>query len=157
MTDLLVKLYTLPPLAAEIDGQTAQGIVVRRAIAPERHHVTRWVREQFSEYWVSECEAAFSRQPPTVWLATEAGALIGFACHDATMRGFFGPTGVAEAARGRGTGRALLVAALHDMAAHGYAYAIIGGVGPIAFYQRTVGAIVIDDSTPGAYAGMLRA
>jgi hypothetical protein len=38
----------------------------------------------------------------------------------------------------------------------GYGYAIIGGVGPVAFYQQAVGAQVIEDSTPGVYAGLLR-
>jgi len=38
----------------------------------------------------------------------------------------------------------------------GYAYAIIGDVGPSAFYERTVGAIQIPDSAPGIYAGLLQ-
>jgi hypothetical protein len=42
------------------------------------------------------------------------------------------------------------------MAAEGYAYAIIGGVGPAAFYERAVGAIPIPGSEPGIYRGRLR-
>jgi hypothetical protein len=38
----------------------------------------------------------------------------------------------------------------------GYGYAIIGAVGPIEFYQKVVGATVIEDSTPSVYGGMLR-
>jgi hypothetical protein len=53
-------------------------------------------------------------------------------------------------------GRALLLAVLHAQRAQGYAYAIIGGVGPAEFYARNVGAIPIAGSTPGIYAGMLR-
>lgn len=41
------------------------------------------------------------------------------------------------------------------MRAAGYAYAIIGGVGPADFYARAVGAVEIPDSTPGIYADML--
>lgn len=156
MTDMLVKLYALPPLTPVMEAQAAQGITLRRAIAPEKHHVLRWVREQFSEYWVNECDIAFSRQPVTAFLAIEDRALIGFGCYETTARGFFGPTGVGEAARGRGVGTALLLVCLHDMRAYGYAYAIIGAVGPAEFYQKAVGAIPIDDSTPGVYAGMLR-
>ena len=81
--------------------------------------------------------------------------MLGFACHDVTCRNFFGPEGVVAEERGRGTGRALLLAALHAQREQGYAYAIIGGVGPAAFYARTVGAVTIADSTPGIYAGML--
>ena len=41
------------------------------------------------------------------------------------------------------------------MHAHGYAYAIIGGVGPTEFYNKTVGATVIEESTPGVYRDWL--
>ena len=37
----------------------------------------------------------------------------------------------------------------------GYGYAIIGDVGPSAFYEKTVGAMPIPNSAPGIYAGML--
>jgi predicted N-acetyltransferase YhbS len=63
---------------------------------------------------------------------------------------------VAEEARGRGIGRALALAALHALKAQGYAYAIVGGVGPAAFYAKAFGATAIDGSTPGIYGGMLR-
>lgn len=156
MTDMLVKLYTLPPLEPVLAQQSEQGIDLRRAIAPEKHHVLAWVRVHFSDYWASETDVGFSRQPPSVWLATHEALPVGFACWDVTARGFLGPMGVNESMRGRGTGAALLLAALHDMRAHGYLYAIIGAVGPVAFYEAVCGATVIPDSTPAGYAGMLR-
>ncbi len=156
MTDMLVKLYELPALEPVIQQQADQGITIRRAIAPEKHVVTAWVRQQFSEFWVSECEVAFAHQPISCFLATENNLLIGFGCYDTTRKGFFGPTGVSEAARGRGTGTALLLVCLHAMWHEGYGYAIIGGVGPVEFYQRAVGATVIENSTPSVYGGMLR-
>ncbi|MCP5287873.1 MAG: hypothetical protein H6931_01950 [Burkholderiaceae bacterium] len=67
-----------------------------------------------------------------------------------------GPIGVADAARGRGVGAALLRACLHDMHAAGYAYAVAGGVGAPGFFRRVAGAVEIADSSPGPYAGMLR-
>jgi GNAT superfamily N-acetyltransferase len=148
MTDMLVKLYDLPvhnphPL-------------IRRGISPEKHIVLGWVQEHFSDYWRSECDVAFHRDPVSCFLAVQDGLLLGFACYDTTRRGFFGPTGVVDVARGRGLGKALLLACLHDMDAQGYGYAIIGGVGPIDFYAGAVGATVIENSTPGVYAGMLR-
>jgi len=122
MTDMLVKLYALPPLEPVLNPlepvlnqQSAQGISIRRAIAPERHHVLQWVRNHFYEGWVSECEVALSNRPISCWLAVEHGHLIGFGCYDCTPKGFFGPTGVSEAARGKGAGAALLLACLHDM------------------------------------------
>jgi GNAT superfamily N-acetyltransferase len=156
MTDMLVKLYTLPPLEPTISQQAAQGIIIRRAIAPERHLILDWIRTHFSEFWVSECKIALGNRPISCWLAVADEHLIGFGCYDCTAKGFFGPTGVSEAARGKGTGAALLLACLHDMHWQGYGYGIIGGVGPVEFYERVAGATVIPDSTPGVYAGMLR-
>jgi GNAT superfamily N-acetyltransferase len=156
MTDMLVKLYALPPRDAAFTTQAEQGIVIRRGLVPEKHFVLEWVERHFSRFWVSECDVAFSRQPASIWLATHHDQLVGFACYDTTARGFFGPTGVAESMRGRGTGTALLLACLHAMYDVGYAYAFIGHVGPVEYYERVVGASIIEDSTPGAYAGLLR-
>lgn len=148
MTDMLVKLYDLPPLPPHP--------LLRRGLAPEKHIVLEWVQENFSDHWRSECDVAFHRAPVSCFVAVEDNQLLGFACYDTTRRGFFGPTGVAEQARGRGLGSALLLVCLHDMYAQGYGYDVIGGVGPIEFYKNVVGAVVIEDSTPGIYAGMLR-
>ena len=41
------------------------------------------------------------------------------------------------------------------MKAQGYAYGIIGGVGPASFYEKAVGAVLIDGSNPGIYQGIL--
>ena len=148
MPDMLVKLYDLPPFTSNP--------LIRRGIAPEKHIVLEWVQAHFSEYWHSECDVAFHRSPVSCFLAVEDGVLLGFGCYDTTRRGFFGPTGVGDFARGRGLGKALLLACLYDMFAQGYGYAIIGGAGPTDFYAQTVGATVIEDSIPGIYAGMLR-
>lgn len=156
MTDMLVKLYNLPPVEALIAQAESEGVLIRRALAPEKHHISRWVGEQFSAFWQSECEVAISRTPPTCWIAIANEALLGFSCYDTTGKGFLGPIGVAEAAQGRGVGKVLLIACLQAMRWDGYGYAIIGGVGPVEFYQKTVGATVIDDSTPGVYRGLLR-
>ena len=56
--------------------------------------------------------------------------------------------------RGRGLGTALLLASLWGLADLGYAYGIIGAAGPVEFYHKTVGAIVIPDSEPGTYPGV---
>lgn len=155
MPDMLVKLYELPPMYPFLEQQEAAGIVIRRGLAPEKHVVADWIGQYFGLLWRSECEVAFARQPISCFVATEGEKLIGFACYDATMRGFFGPTGVSEVARGRGAGRALFMACLHDMWAQGYGYAIIGAAGPTAFYKKAVSAIEIPDSWPGVYRGLL--
>lgn len=156
MPDMLVKLYTLPEVAPLIEQQRAAGIDIRRALAPEKHLVIEWMRKHWSLPWTSECEVSFANQPVSCFVAVDQNQLVGFACHDATCKNFFGPTGVLESYRGRGIGQVLLLACLHAMAADGYGYAIIGAAGPTEFYTRTVGAIAIDDSWPGVYRGLLR-
>ncbi|MCY4145406.1 MAG: GNAT family N-acetyltransferase [Chloroflexi bacterium] len=156
MPDMLVKLYDLPPLEPAVARQRERDIGIRRGLAPEKALVLPWIRERFNEYWVSEADVAFSRQPPTIMLAQRGEQLLGFACYDTTHKNFFGPTGVDEAERGRGIGAALLLAALHDMRSAGYMYGIIGWAGPTAYYEKIVGAASIPDSEPpGSYRGML--
>jgi ribosomal protein S18 acetylase RimI-like enzyme len=126
--------------------QRAAGVDIRPALAAEKQIVVNWVAHTFnSTYWTNECEVAFSRQPISCFIAVEDGQVVGFACHDVTLKNFFGPTGVSESHRGRGIGTALLLACLHAMAAQGYGYAIIGWAGPAEYYTKTVGAIEIDD------------
>lgn len=153
--DMLVKLYDLPDSRASFERLREQGIHVRRALAAEKHKVSGWVRENFADGWASETEIAFGRQPICCFIAIQRGRIMGFACHDATCRNFFGPTGVKPEARKNGIGTALLFACLDDMRQQGFAYAIIGGVGPTAYYSKAVGAIPIEGSEPGVYRGLL--
>ncbi len=148
MADMLVKLYALPDLDEAL--KRVSGVTVRRPNPREKTVLLEWVRTHFTTAWAAECEAAFAVNPPACFVAIERG-VIGFACHDCTRRNFFGPTGVLSEQRGRGVGRALLLACLHAMRARGYAYAIIGGVGPAEYYARVVGAVPIEGSTPGIY------
>ena len=100
--DMLVKLYELPNPQIAYERLQQAGIIMRRALAPEKHKVTAWVRKNFSEAWASEAEVAFSRQPVSCFIAIHHGKIVGFACHDATCPNFFGPTGVEPGARKSG-------------------------------------------------------
>jgi predicted N-acetyltransferase YhbS len=153
--DMLVKLYDLPDSRDIFSQLSASGISIRRAMAADRHKVVAFVRSEFSEAWASETEVAFSRAPITCFIAARERELIGFANHDAACPNFFGPTGVQQSLRNKGVGKALLFACLEDMRAGGYAYAIIGGVGPAEFYAKAVGAIAIEGSAPGIYRSLL--
>jgi GNAT superfamily N-acetyltransferase len=154
MHDMLVRLYALPSLDEAVAACAARGVTIRRALASERHAVLDWVRAQFASS-VAEVETAFAQAPVNCFIAVRDDAMLGFACFDVTCRNYFGPEGVAAGERGHGIGSALLLAALHAQLAKGYAYAIIGGVGPAEFYAKTVGAIAIPDSTPGIYSTLL--
>ena len=155
MPDMLVRLYDLPDHLPAVAKARDQGCAIRAAITPERHVVVAWVLKHFSAGWASECEACFSRLPVSCILAVRGNELVGFACHEATGKGFLGPMGVAKDFKGSGLGKALLLAALHAMREQGYAYAIIGGVGPADFYSKAAGAIPIPGSEHGIYKGML--
>lgn len=156
MHDMLVRLAHLQeadPLVCRIGGEC--GVLIRQCRPYELHLLQRWVRENFSPKWVSEATVAMSHCPPACFIATQQARIVGFACYDTTSRGFFGPMGVSEKLRGCGVGRALLLTGLQRMREMGYAYAIIGGVGPADFYRKVVGATDIEDSTPGIYVDIL--
>jgi hypothetical protein len=149
--DMLVRLYALPDPGSAVVRATRQGVTIRRPEARERDRVVDWVRTTFSSGWAAECAVAFSTQPPACFVAMRGLTPVGFACHDCTRRNYFGPAGVSEDERGRGIGAALTLVTLQAMRDAGYAYAIIGGVGPAAFYEKIAGARAIEGSTPGIY------
>lgn len=155
MVDMLVKLYELPPGEPLRASLAEQGITVRRCQPYEAHVLEHWVATHFSPKWVSECRIAMAHQPIGCVIATRGGSIQGFACYDVTARGFIGPMGVSETARGGGIGRALLITAAEQLKALGYAYAIIGGAGPTGFYECCLGALPIPGSSPGIYADLL--
>jgi GNAT superfamily N-acetyltransferase len=151
MTDMLVKLYNLKDDWSFLAEQENRGVTIRKPIGPERHLVVNWVGKHFYDFWASETDKALSNRPVTCFIAIQNQTLIGFGCYDATALGFFGPTGVLEEYRGKGTGKALLLACLLDMKLAGCGYAVIGFVDPVEFYTKAVGAIEIPDSSPGIW------
>jgi len=150
MPDLLVNLLKLSAL------EDPNGFVLRRAQPFELTLVRRFVADNFSQSWADEISVGFAHQPISVFVATIDRELAGFAAYECTRRGFFGPTGVVPAARDKGIGKALLLASLWALREMGYVYAIIGAAGPVRFYQKTVGAIIIPDSEPGIYTDILK-
>ncbi len=154
MIDMLVRLYDLPDVSELYAKMDDRDITLRRARAFEKHNVAEFAAS-FSEKWKSEVEVAITRQPAACFVATADKKILGFACYDTTMKGFFGPTGVLEAARGQGIGKALLFRSLEALREEGYAYAIIGGVGPREFYEQACGAMEITGSDPSIYDDLL--
>ena len=151
---MLVDLLKLPPL--DFKKRERAGVNIRRAQPFEITPVRDFIETNFSVTWADEISIGFANKPVTVYIATRAGRVIGFAGYECTRKAFFGPTGVVESERGRGIGKALLVASLWGLRELGYVYAIIGGVGPMEFYREAVGAIVIPDSEPGIYTDLLK-
>jgi GNAT superfamily N-acetyltransferase len=154
--DLLVNLLKLPPLEAALLDAEKAGVTVRRAQPFEITPVRAFIEREFALAWADEVSIGFSHKPVSVYVATRNKELVGFAGYECTRRAFFGPTGVVERLQGSGIGKAMLLASLWGLRELGYVYAIIGRAGPVEFYEKTVGAIVIPDSDPGIYTDLLK-
>ncbi|MCL6259130.1 GNAT family N-acetyltransferase [Aquiflexum sp. TKW24L] len=156
MKDMLVRLMELPEISEKEQQLAKENIIFRKPIPPEKSFVRDWVFEHFGIYWANEVEAAFTQLPVNCWIAQKGNEIMGFACFEATAKNFFGPTGTMEAWRGKGIGKILLVKSLQSLKEMGYAYAIIGGVGPADFYKNSVGASIIEGSEISIYQNLLR-
>ena len=156
MPDLLVNLLKLPPLKPALREFKEAKIVVRRAQPFDTTRVRSFIEDNFSVAWADEVSVGFASKPISVYIATCEHAIVGFAAYECTRKAFFGPTGVSEGLRGHGVGKALLLASLWGLRELGYVYGIIGRAGPIEYYEKAVGAIVIPDSDPGIYVDLLK-
>lgn len=114
---------------------------VQRALDPQTvNRVLTFAADHFSPIWRFEAELA----PDNLFFIEHEGKIAGFSTHDANNHGLgtFGPTGVLEKFRGRGFGRALLLASLNDLARAGYTSAIIPWTDALDFYRRSCRAEV---------------
>lgn len=150
MSDLIVSLQQLPATP-----EVPQYCQIQPAQAWDRELIVDWVRAEFGTGWASEVANGLAGHPSRVLIARRGTQLLGFACFDVTFPGFFGPTGVSEAARGLGLGKALLVESLHRLKQRGYVYGFIGDAGPVEFYRKTVGAVPVPEPLAGAYTAPL--
>ena len=141
--DMIACLKNLPEI------QFADTVKIKRAFVGNKAEILEFVESRFGKHWLGEVEHALMQETPKCFIATENGKLIGFACFDATAKGFFGPIGVDPERRGGNVGKALLVRTLEAMREYGYAYAIIGWVKSAEmFYRKTVNAEFIKGGEP---------
>ena len=111
MPDMLVKLYELPDSSAVYKALEEKGIRIIRPMTPNKYKVHDFVVKHFHEGWANEIDTAFTRFPVSCFIAydTNSKEILGFAGYDCTYKAYFGPTGVDEAKRGLGIGKALLL------------------------------------------------
>ncbi len=119
----------------------AAGVGVSRLDSASFAEVLAWV-SSFGGTWAGEVEQTLSREPVGCHVARRGERWVGFACHGANRRGWFGPMGTAESERGQGVGAVLLRRCLADQLAAGLVSAQLAWVGPVSFYEGTVGAFV---------------
>jgi len=113
---------------------------VNRVSSNSRDRVLAFIEKEFGRIWRFEA----SNAGDNLLYVEVDGEIAGFAAHDTNNRGlgFFGPTGVARAHRGRGLGGRLLHASLADLRCLGYERAIIPWTDAIDFYRKACGAEV---------------
>ena len=119
-----------------------EGVDVRRALEPlDADAVLAFCASSFPA-WVPEVARGLEHGCCHVATDVASGGVLGFAAHSVNRAGWFGPTGVDPAARGRGVGGALLAACCRDLQIAEYAECEISWIGPIAFYAKAAGASV---------------
>ena len=142
--DMIVGLTNLPHLEV-----TNKKIKLKRAFPGDKEVILNFVHENFQANWTYEVEQSLMQSPGKCFIATEEGKLLGFACYDASAKGFFGPIGVLSSERDKKIGTLLLLRTLEAMREYGYGYAIIGWVSEAEkFYRKTVSAEYIKNGEP---------
>ncbi len=115
-------------------------IEVRRLASYDADAFAEYMLTQWQRNWQIEALRALRRDPVSCHLALRHGEILGFAAHDVSGPGQFGPMGVRADLRKHGIGGVLLKRCLADLRDAGYRTADIQWVGPIAFYARQVDA-----------------
>ena len=125
-------------IANELPTEIPQDAI--RVTPQTRDRLLTFIEKEFGRIWRFEA----SNAGDNLFYVEVDGKIAGFAAHDANNRGlgFFGPTGVARAHRGRGLGAALLRASLADLRRLGYERAIIPWTDALDFYRKACGATV---------------
>lgn len=142
--DYLVNLYEL-----ELDNINYEsGMRITRVLSPNSDKVVAFINDNFNSNWASEAKSSLYKTNPTCFIALDGADIVGFACYDATAKGFFGPTGVKVEYRNKKIGRDLLLKTLSSMKEDGYGYAIIGWSSDRAakFYEKNACAKPINNT-----------
>lgn len=137
--DMITHLgnYTFPNISSHF---------VRRVKHNDFGKLLKYVEHNFSYKWSQTVKNGLKSINPSIYIAlSNEGEIVGFAAFDVykNKKCYFGPMGVSKPYRMKGIGYSLLHHCLKDMKNIGYAYAIIGGAGPIEFYEKACNAVVI--------------
>lgn len=142
--DMTVPLKKLDfDVADAIDCFDEMGVRVRRALPSDRDALRYLLINHWST-WIPEVALAMERDPISVFVAEMKGRIVAFAVHSANnfSWGSFGPTGTTRSMRGYGLGQLLLKACLQDLRDQDFESCRIQWVGPVGFYEKSIGAKV---------------
>lgn len=120
--------------------------IVRKVKNNDLNRLVKFVEYNFSYEWSQTIKDGFLLSEPSIYIATDTEEeIVGFAAFDVyqNKKCYFAPMGVSMSNRINGVGYSLLHHCLKDMKDIGYEYAIIGGAGPIEFYEKACNAVVI--------------
>src|SRR5690625_271305 len=119
--------------------------IVRKVNNGDFNRLVNFVESNFSNGWSQTIKDAFLLSEPPIYIALDNEEIIGFATFDVykNKKCYFGPMGVSISNRINGIGYSLLHHCLRDMKEIGYEYVVIGGAGPIEFYEKACNAVVI--------------
>jgi N-acetylglutamate synthase-like GNAT family acetyltransferase len=120
--------------------------IIRKVNNNDFNKLANFVEHHFSYEWLQTIRDAFLLNEPSIYIALgNEGNIVGFAAFDVykNKKCYFGPMGISLSNRINGVGYSLLHHCLKDMKEIGYEYAVIGGAGPIEFYEKACNAVVI--------------
>lgn len=138
--DMLVSLKNYSVSIDLIDG-----INFRKAEQGDQTTLKKFVESEFGKGWLNSIENGFLLEEIPIYIAVDNEQILGFACYDLVRgrKGIFGPMGTSFSNRVQGIGTTLLHLCLKEMKELGHEYAIIGEAGPLEFYEKACGAVVI--------------
>lgn len=118
---------------------------VRRAKKTDREALYNFIVREFNEQWAKNVISGLEMEKPSVFIAVKENEILGFGAYDVVRRkkGLFGPMGIKKECRVKNIGYSILHNCLRDMKEIGYEYIIINDAGPIEFYEKSCGAVLI--------------
>lgn len=118
-----------------------QGFIIKRAEPKDQENLLNWIDIVFP-IWHDEVTVSFKNKPISLFIALKDGQVVAFSAYETNNfgTGWFGPMGSDPSVRGKGIGTVLLKKCLNAQKDIGYVKSIIPWVGPVKFYEQSVGA-----------------